>query len=125
MNESAPREIEIARAHDSISEPEWRSAVQSVPGLILGGPPVTITDPTSGEVFSAPVFPSDVQMKMSSGWVPVFRFAQGRARFIEVAGLNDAAHPVRRAAEALARRLGAEIRRVPVANGANEEEGPQ
>ena len=103
--------LRIIRPETLISEPEWRVAVRSIRGLILGGPPVVAIDPDTGRRIKVPVLASDVQIQLSSGWVPVFRYMDGRVTFDEIPGLEDANHPVRRAAEQLARELQADVKR--------------
>ena len=102
-------ELHIVREWSPISEPEWREAVQEVDGLILGGPPLTAVDPNSGNKVTVPVGPSDVQLHFDGGWIPVFRFRNGRATFLAIAGLVRPDHPVRVAAIALAEQLSAQV----------------
>lgn len=102
-------ELHIVRGWSPISEPEWRDAVESVDGLMLGGPPLKAVDPSSGNSVSVPVGPSDVQIHFDGGWIPVFRYRNGRATFLAIAGLVRPDHPVRIAAIALAEALSAQV----------------
>jgi hypothetical protein len=92
---------------------EWRAAVEATEGVrLFTADRHTMTIPDTGQVVNTRAREGDAEVffRDSGEWRFVFRWFEGAAAFKPRFELTETAHPVWRAAVALATRLGAVIR---------------
>lgn len=94
---------------DGFSAEDWRNAVSAVNDVKLDDSPVVVTNPATGASIRVPGRPNDVAVLVGAEWKKVFSFTGQPASFNATGSVEDPAHPVRRAAAALARQLDAAI----------------
>ena len=106
-------DLHIERDKDlPIALSEWRAAIESTEGVrMFADTAHTITNPKTGEVISIGARDGDAEVLFPDGeWCSVFRWRGESAVFAARFDPTEIAHPVWRAAVALATHLGAVIR---------------
>ncbi len=112
-------QVHIEREGDSISEAEWRQAVEAVEGVRMasGGRRVA-RNPMTGQGISMPgpvgdaelYFPEDCAYDGLQGrWLPIFQYSSQGVSINAAFDWEDPDDPVRSAIQALAERLGASV----------------
>lgn len=112
--------LHIERAGSSISLDEWLAAAAEIDSLRPRSNGYTAVNPSTGENIEIGRSPGDLEIALQQGlfartlgkakeWQPAFFFSQGRATFPPPDNIDSAQDPVRSAAAALARALGASI----------------
>ena len=101
--------LHIESEDDEIDIDEWISAVSDTPGARIDTDAATVSNPTTGEEITIAAGSGDVSVLIDSEWIKCLFFADGRATFNAVAGIEKPSNAVHVAVSKIAGAIGAKI----------------
>ncbi|MFC4728022.1 hypothetical protein [Coralloluteibacterium thermophilus] len=112
--------LHIERTSSNISLEDWLTAASTIGALRLRTTAYATVNPSTGEIIEIDRSPGDLEIALPQSflsralgkerqWEPAFFFSQGRASFRSPDNSYSAHDPIRKAAAALAKELGAAI----------------